>query len=249
MAGHSKWSNIQHRKGRQDARRARLFAKLIREVTVAARLGGAEPGSNPRLRLALEQAATNNVPKDSLTRAMQRGDPQDGRELEELLLEAFGPGGTAILIESLTDNHTRTIAEVRHCLNKSGAGKLADGDVGRLFRRMGRVRLAPGAREEEALEAVLENGAEDVATEHGQLVIYCSMEHLQAVRNALDSTGLRVEAAECLMRPEQRLPLEAADARRLEQLLGALEELQDVQKVYSNGPVPERADGAYRTEH
>ena len=235
MAGHSKWSNIQHRKGRQDARRGRIFSKLIREITVAARLGGPDPASNPRLRLALDQAATNNVPKENLERAIQRGGGLDNdRNLEEISLEAFGPGGSALLIESLTDNRTRTIADVRHCLSKGGGKLVGGGDVTRLFRRTGRIWSAPDAREEAILEVALEHEAEDVVTENGRVAVYAPMDKIQNLRDALQTAGLPIETAECILHPEQKLVIAEKDRQRLEKLQFALEDLEDVQKVYSN---------------
>ena len=241
MAGHSKWANIQHRKGAQDARRGKLFTKLIREVTVAARLGGMDAKSNPRLRAAIEKALAGNVPKDTVDRAIRRaaGD-QDGQDIEEVRYEGYGPGGTAVMVDCLTDNRKRTVAEVRHVFSRCGGNLGLDGSVGYLFQKAGQLSFATGTDEESLMEAALEGGADDVITQpDGTIDVITSPERFGDVKDSMISAGFEPVFAEVAMVPITSVSLELEDARRIIKLLEMLEDLEDVQQVYSNADLSE----------
>ncbi|MGH8427767.1 MAG: YebC/PmpR family DNA-binding transcriptional regulator [Gammaproteobacteria bacterium] len=243
MSGHSKWANIQHRKNAQDARRGRIFTRLVREVSTAVRIGGADPDSNPRLRLALDRANAANVPKDNLERAIKRaaGD-LEGQVIEEVGYEGYAPGGVAVLVECMTDNRNRTVADVRHAFGKHGGNLGADGSVGYLFNRAGLIRIAADANEERVLEAALEAGAEDVTRdEEGVFEVLTDPNDFEAVRDALRAAGFAIGEAEITMRPGNWIELDADTAERVLKLLDALEELDDTQQVYTNARFPAEA--------
>ena len=229
MAGHSKWANIQHRKGRQDARRGKVFTRLIKEITVAARLGGSDAASNPRLRLAIDRARAENMPNDNIQRAVQRGTGElEGVSYEEIRYEGYGVGGAAIIVDCLTDNRTRTVAEVRHAFAKNGGNLGSDGSVAYLFKHCGQFVFAPGASEDALMEAGLEAGAED-----GSIELVCAPGDFATVKEALDKAGLKPELAELTMKPSMEHQLAGEDAAKMRRLLDALEGLDDVQNVYT----------------
>ena len=235
MAGHSRWANIQHRKGRQDAKRGKVFTKLIKEVSVAARLGGGDPASNPRLRLALEKARAENLPGENIQRAIQRGTGSlEGVAYEEIRYEGYGVSGAAVMVDCLTDNRTRTVAEVRHAFTKNGGNLGADGSVAYLFKHCGQVVFAPGTSEERVMEAALEAGAEDVVTnEDGSIEVISTPHEFEQVKAALEKAGLKPGIAEVTMKPATEVALAGEDAARMRRLLDALENLDDVQEVYT----------------
>ncbi|GIL07087.1 MAG: putative transcriptional regulatory protein [Betaproteobacteria bacterium] len=239
MAGHSKWANIQHRKNRQDAKRGSLWTKIIREVTVAARDGGADPGMNPRLRLALEKARLANVPKDKLQNAIARGAGKlEGVNYEEVRYEGYGIGGAAVMIDCVTDNRTRTVAEVRHALSKHGGNLGTDGSVAFNFKHCGQFLFAPGTSEDKVMEAALEAGAEDVATnEDGSIEVICAPGDFEAVKQALAKAGLAPEVAEVTMKPLAETVLRGEDGQKMQRLLDALDDLDDVQAVYTTAAI------------
>lgn len=239
MAGHSKWANIQHRKGRQDEKRGRIFTRIIKEVTVAAKLGGADPNTNPRLRLAMDKAGDANMPKDKVQEAIKRGTGQlDGVDYEEIRYEGYGIGGAAVIVDCLTDNRTRTVAEVRHAFSKHGGNLGTDGSVGFLFTHCGQIVFAPGTSEDRVMEIALEAGADDVLTdEDGAVEVLTPPHSLSAVRSALEAAGLTPEVAEVTMRPTTQTDLQGEDGQRMQKLLDALEGLDDVQEVYSNAVI------------
>lgn len=241
MAGHSKWANIQHRKGRQDAKRGRLFSRLIRELTVAARLGGADPGGNPRLRTAVDHALSSNVPKDAIERAVKRGaGGGEGENLEEARYEGYGPNGVAVMVDCLTDNRNRTVAEVRHVFTRYGGNLGTDGSVSYLFTKVGLFACAPGVEEEALLEAALEAGADDVmSNEDGSLDVLTAPDDFIRVKDALIKAGYAPETAEVTMRAAAGVALDLSGAQTMVRLLDALEDLNDVQKVYSNAEIPD----------
>ena len=240
MAGHSKWANIQHRKNAQDAKRGRMFTRLVREVSSAARVGGGDPATNPRLRLALEKANAANVPKDNLERAIKRAIGEAGADqIEEVTYEGYAPGGVAVLVECMTDNRNRTVADVRHAFSKYGGNLGADGSVGYLFDRVGLIRLAEDSDEERVIEAALEAGAEDVARdEEGAFEVTTDPNDFEDVRQGLAESGLAVAEAEITMRPASWVELDADTAESVLKLLDALEELDDTQQVYANARFP-----------
>jgi len=239
MAGHSKWANIQHRKGRQDAKRGTLWTKIIREVTVAARDGGPDPSMNSRLRLALDKARLGNVPKDKLQNAIARGAGKlEGANYEEIRYEGYGVGGAAIMIDCMTDNRTRTVAEVRHALAKHGGNLGTDGSVAFNFRHCGQIVFAPGTSEDKVMEAALEAGADDVIThDDGAIEVTCAPADFAAVRDALEKAGLTPEVAEVTMKPLADTPLTGEDGERMQKLLDVLEDLDDVQNVYTTADI------------
>jgi YebC/PmpR family DNA-binding regulatory protein len=239
MAGHSKWANIQHRKGRQDAKRGTLWTKIIREVTVAARDGGPDPSMNSRLRLALDKARLGNVPKDKLQNAIARGAGKlEGANYEEIRYEGYGVGGAAIIIDCMTDNRTRTVAEVRHALAKHGGNLGTDGSVAFNFRHCGQIVFAPGTSEDKVMEAALEAGADDVIThDDGAIEVTCAPADFAAARDALEKAGLTYEVAEVTMKPLADTPLTGEDGERMQKLLDVLEDLDDVQNVYSTADI------------
>ena len=241
MAGHSRWANIQHRKGRQDAKRGKIFTRLIREVTVAARLGGGEPGANPRLRLALEKARAENLPGDNIQRAIQRGTGSlEGAAYEEIRYEGYGAAGAAVMVDCLTDNRTRTVAEVRHAFSKNGGHLGSDGSVAFLFKHCGQFVFAPGTSEERVMEAALEAGAEDVLTnEDGSIEVICAPADFERVKAGLEKAGMSPGLAEITMKPATEVALAGEDAAKMRRLLEALESLDDVQEVYTTAALGE----------
>ncbi|MDX1433819.1 MAG: YebC/PmpR family DNA-binding transcriptional regulator [Gammaproteobacteria bacterium] len=239
MAGHSKWANIQHRKGAQDARRGKLFTKLIREVSAAARTGGPDPAANSRLRLAVDKALAGNVPKDTIERAIKRASgSQESEHIEEVRYEGYGPGGVAVMVECMTDNRNRTVGEVRHAFGKYGGNLGTDGSVAYLFTKVGQVSYPSGTSEDRIMEAALEAGAEDVVTnDDGSIDVLTDPDTFTEVRDALKKSGLEPEQAEVTMRPASWVSLELDDAERMVKLLEVLEDLDDVQQVYSNADI------------
>ena len=236
MAWHSKWANIQHRKGRQDEKRGRIFTRIIKEVTVAAKLGGADPTTNPRLRLAMDKAGDANMPKDKVQDAIKRGAGQlEGVDYEEIRYEGYGIGGAAVIVDCLTDNRTRTVAEVRHAFSKHGGNLGTDGSVAFLFKHCGLMLFAPGRSEDDVMEAALEAGADDVlVNDDGSIEVLTGPASLAQVRQAMAAAGLEPELAEVTMRPETQTELEGEDGEKMQKLLDALESLDDVQDVYTN---------------
>jgi YebC/PmpR family DNA-binding regulatory protein len=235
MAGHSKWANIKHRKAAADAKKGKVFTRLIKEITVAAKLGGGDAASNPRLRLAMDKAREANMAKDSVQNAVKRGTGQlEGVFYEEVRYEGYGPGGAAVIADCLTDNRTRTVAEVRHAFTKNGGNLGSDGSVAFLFKQCGQFVFAPGASEERIMEAALEAGAEDVvANEDGSVEVLCAPGDFHAVKAALGKAGLKAELAEVTLKPSSEAALAGNDAQRMRSLLDALESLDDVQDVYT----------------
>jgi YebC/PmpR family DNA-binding regulatory protein len=243
MAGHSKWANIQHRKGRQDAKRGKIFTRLIKEITVAARMGGGDPAMNPRLRLAVDKATENNMPKDNIERAIKRGTGDlEGVSYEEIRYEGYGIGGAAVIVDCLTDNRTRTVADVRHAFSKHGGNLGSDGSVAFLFRHCGQLVYAPGTPEDRLLDAALEAGAEDVVTnDDGSLEVITGPYDFPGVKAALEKAGFKAEMAEVTMKPATETVLEGEDAARMQKLLDALESLDDVQEVFTSAAMDEAA--------
>ena len=239
MAGHSKWANIKHRKAAQDARKGRLFTRLIREITVAARLGGED---HPRLRAAVERALAANIPRDTINRAVQRGQTAGNSEhLEEVIYEGYAPGGVALLVEVMTDNRNRAVAAIRHAFQRAGGSLGTDGSVAYLFRQRGWLALAADNEEDAVLEVALEAGAEDVVgNADGTWEVLSAPDRLLDVRDGLRQAGIEPRQAEVVQWPETRLSLEEAPGRRVLALINALEELEDVQNVYSNARFPEQ---------
>lgn len=236
MAGHSKWANIQHRKGRQDAKRGKVFTKLIKEVTVAARMGGGDPGSNPRLRLAIDKARAESMPKDNIENAIKRGTGQlEGVTYEEARYEGYGIGGAAVIVDCLTDNKTRTVADVRHAFSKHGGNMGTDGCVAFQFAHCGQLLFAPGTPEDGLLEAALDAGAEDVITnEDGSIEVITDPWAFSGIREALEKAGFVAEFGEVSMKAQNETPLCGEEAVRMQKLLDALEFLDDVQEVYTS---------------
>ncbi len=236
MAGHSKWANIQHRKGRQDAKRGKLFTRLIKEITVAAKLGGGDAGSNPRLRMAMDKAFDANMPKDTVQKAIQRGTGAvEGADYEEIRYEGYGIGGAAIIVDCLTDNRTRTVAEVRHAFSKNGGNLGTDGSVAFLFKHCGQFLFRPGTPEDKVMEAAVEAGAEDVTSDdEGGVEVICAPGDFATVKSGLERAGLRADVAEIVMKPLTETEMTGDDAARMSKLLDALENLDDVQQVYTN---------------
>ncbi len=241
MAGHSKWANIQHRKGRQDAKRGKLFTKLIREITVAAKLGGGDPDANPRLRAAIDGAKSQSMPKDTIERAVKRGaGGDDSGDLEEIRYEGYGPGGVAVMVDCMTDNKNRTVAEVRHAFSKCGGNLGTDGSVSYLFNKVGLISYPAGADEDVLMEAALEAGAEDVVTnDDGSVDIITGPDDLVDVKESLLGANLEPENAEVTMQASTSSALEQKSAETMLRLLDMLEDLDDVQKVYSNAEISE----------
>ena len=239
MAGHSKWANIQHRKGRQDEKRGRIFTRLIKEITVAAKLGGGDSGTNPRLRLAMDKASDANMPKDKVTDAIKRGTGQlEGVEYEEIRYEGYGIGGAAVIVDCMTDNRTRTVAEVRHAFSKHGGNLGTDGSVAFMFKHCGQLILAPGTSEDRVMEVALDAGAEDVITsEDGAIEVLCAPNDFQALKSALENAGFKPELSEITMRAATDSALAGEDGVKMQKLLDALEGLYDVQEVYTNAVI------------
>ncbi|MHB1124565.1 MAG: YebC/PmpR family DNA-binding transcriptional regulator [Ramlibacter sp.] len=236
MAGHSKWANIQHRKGRQDEKRGKVWTRVIREIMVAARQGGGDLSANPRLRLAVDKAKAANMPADTIKRNIDKATGNlEGVQYEEIRYEGYGIGGAAIIVDTMTDNKVRTVAEVRHAFSKYGGNMGTEGSVAFQFRNVGQLILAPGTSEDKVMEVALEAGADDViADEDGAIEVITDPAAFEAVKNALEQAGLRAEVAGVTMRPENTIELEGDDAARMQKLLDALEDLDDVQEVYHN---------------
>lgn len=239
MAGHSKWANIKHKKAATDAKRGKVWTRLIKEITVAARMGGGDIASNPRLRLAVDKAADANMPKDNVQRAISRGTGGlDGASYEEVRYEGYGIGGAAIIVECMTDNRVRTVAEVRHAFSKFGGNMGAEGSVAFLFKHCGQMLFAPGANEDALMEAALEAGAEDViADEEGGFEVLCGVNDLSNVKEALKKAGFEPDMAEVVMKPSTETVFTGDDAVKMQKLLDALENLDDVQEVFSNAVI------------
>jgi YebC/PmpR family DNA-binding regulatory protein len=239
MAGHSKWANIKHRKAAADAKKGKVFTRLIKEITVASKLGGADPNANPRLRLAMDKAREANMTKDSVQNAIKRGAGQlDGVSYEEVRYEGYGAGGAAVMVDCLTDNRTRTVAEVRHAFTKNGGNVGSDGSVAFLFKHCGQLLFAPGTSEDKVMEAAIDAGAEDVVrNEDGSVEVLCAPADFAAVREALEKAGLQPELAEITMKATTEAELGGDEAARMRQLLDALENLDDVQNVYTTAVV------------
>lgn len=235
MAGHSKWANIQHRKGRQDAKRGKIFTRLIKEITVAAKMGGGDPGMNPRLRLAVDKAYDNNMPKDNIERAIKRGaGGLDGANYEQIRYEGYGPSGAAVIVDTLTDNRTRTVAEVRHAFTKYGGNMGSEGSVAFLFKHVGQLLYAPGTNEDKLMEAALEAGADDVvANDDGSIEVVTSPYEFAKVKAALEKAGFKAELGEVTMKPANETDMAGEDAAKMGKLLDTLESLDDVQDVYT----------------
>ncbi|OSI10297.1 YebC/PmpR family DNA-binding transcriptional regulator [Neisseria zoodegmatis] len=236
MAGHSKWANIRHKKERQDAKRGKIFTRLIKEITVAAKMGGGDPSSNPRLRLAMDKAVSNNMPKDNIQRAIDKGTGNlEGVEYVELRYEGYGIGGAALMVDCLTDNKTRTVADVRHAFNKNGGNLGTDGCVAFNFVHQGYLVFAPGVDEDALMEAALEAGAEDVvAHEDGSLEVITAPNDWAGVKAALEAAGFQSEDGDVTMRAQNETELSGEDAEKMQKLIDALEDLDDVQDVYTS---------------
>ncbi len=239
MAGHSKWANIQHRKGAQDAKRGKLFTKLIREISVAARLGDPDPASNSRLRLAVDKALAGNVPKDTIERAIKRASGDlDSESIEEVRYEGYGPGGVAVMVDCMTDNRNRTVADVRHAFSKFGGNLGTDGSVAYLFTKLGQISFSSGSDEDRILEAALEAGADDIVNnEDGSIDVLTAVDRFTEVRDALRAMKLEPEQAEVTMRASTSVRLTLNDAQSMVKLLETLEDHDDVQQVYSNADI------------
>ena len=241
MAGHSKWANIKHRKAAQDAKRGKVFTKLIRELVVAAKQGGPNPEDNPRLRAAVDKALGANMTRDTIDRAIARGaGTNEADNMEELTYEGYAPGGIAVLVEVMTDNRNRTVAEVRHAFTKRGGNLGTDGSVAYLFSRVGQISFAPGADEEQIMDVALEAGAEDIeANDDGSIDVTTAWEEFTAVKQALESAGLEPEGGEVTMIASTTVPVDADGAEKIMGLVDALEDLDDVQNVYTNVDIPD----------
>jgi len=239
MAGHSKWANIKHRKAAADAKKGKVFTRLIKEITVAAKLGGGDPDANPRLRLALDKAREANMTKDSVQSAIKRGTGTlEGVTYEEARYEGYGPGGAAVLVDCLTDNRTRTVADVRHAFTKNGGNLGSDGSVAFLFKHCGQFVFAPGTSEDKVMEAGLDAGAEDVMkNDDGSVELICAPADFASVKQALDKAGLKPEFAEITMKATTEAALGGDDGARMRRLIEALENLDDVQDVYTTAVI------------
>ena len=241
MAGHSKWANIQHRKGRQDAKRGKVFTRLIKEITVAARMGGGNPNDNPRLRLAIDKGKAENMPGDNIDRAVKRGTGElEGVTYEEARYEGYGVGGATVMVDCLTDNKVRTVADVRHAFAKHGGNMGTDGCVSYLFKHCGQLVYAPGTSEDKVMEAAIDAGAEDVITnEDGSIEVITAPHDFSAVKAALEKAGLKAELADVTYKPSMETELQGDDAVKMQKLLDALESLDDVQDVYTSATLEE----------
>ena len=235
MAGHSKWANVQHRKNRQDAKRGKIFTRLIKEITVAARLGGGDPDTNPRLRLAMDKAYSSNMSKDNVERAIKRGTGGlEGVNYEQVRYEGYGIAGAAVMVDCLTDNKTRTVADVRHAFTKSGGNLGTDGSVAFLFKHCGQLVFAPGTDEAKLMDAAIESGAEDVITnDDGSIEVVTAPNDFVAVRTGLEKAGLKADLAEVTYKPTVENALKGEDAARMQKLLDNLEAIDDVQEVHT----------------
>ena len=241
MAGHSKWANIQHRKGRQDEKRGKAWTRVIREIMVAARLGGGDVSANPRLRLAIDKAKAVNLPVDTVKRNIDKATGNlEGVSYEEIRYEGYGIGGAAIIVDTMTDNRVRTVAEVRHAFSKYGGNMGTEGSVAFQFKHCGQFVFAPGASEDRLMEVALEAGADDVVSgDDGSIEVLCAVPSFEAVREALEAAGLKPEVAEVTMRAENPIELGGEDAARMQKLLDVLEDLDDVQDVFHNALIDE----------
>jgi YebC/PmpR family DNA-binding regulatory protein len=241
MAGHSKWANIKHKKAATDARRGKIWTRLIKEITVASRMGGPDVDANPRLRLAVDKAADANMPKENVTRAIQRGSGGlEGVNYEEVRYEGYGIGGAAIIVDCMTDNRVRTVAEVRHAFNKHGGNMGTEGSVAFMFKHCGQLMFAPGVDEDKLMEAALEAGADDVVQdEEGGFEVLCDPFAFAAVKEALEKAGFKAEVAEIIMKPATETIFAGEDAIKMQKILDALENLDDVQEVYTNALIEE----------
>jgi len=241
MAGHSKWANIKHKKAATDAKRGKIWTRLIKEITVAARMGGGDISANPRLRLAVEKAADANMPKDNVTRAIQRGTGDlEGVNYEEIRYEGYGLNGAAIIVDCLTDNRVRTVAEVRHAFSKFGGNMGTEGSVAFLFKHCGQLFFAPGTNEDALMEAALEAGADDVMQDdEGGFEVVCDPYEFANIKEKLEQAGFKSELAEITMKPSTETEFNGEDAVKMQKLLDALENLDDVQEVYTNAVIDE----------
>ncbi|MCS6765918.1 MAG: YebC/PmpR family DNA-binding transcriptional regulator [Candidatus Protistobacter heckmanni] len=239
MAGHSKWANIKHKKAATDAKRGKIWTRLIKEITVAAKLGGGDADANPRLRLAIDKATDANMPKDNIQRAIQRGvGGADGANYDEIRYEGYGIGGAALIIDCLTDNRVRTVAEVRHALSKHGGNLGAEGSVAFMFQHVGQFFFAPGTPEDALMEAALEAGADDViGNDDGSFEVVCPPTEFLTVKATLEAKGLKAEASEVTMKPGNEVVFTGEDAEKMQKLLDAVEALDDVQDVYTNAVI------------
>ncbi len=239
MAGHSKWANIQHRKGRQDEKRGKVWTRIIREITVAARQGGADVSANPRLRLAIDKAKAANMPADRIKYNVDKASGNlEGINYEEIRYEGYGIGGAAIIVDTMTDNRVRTVAEVRHAFSKYGGNLGTEGSVAFQFKHCGQIVFAPGTSEDKVMEVALEAGAEDVVTDDdGAIEVLTAPADFEAVKDALDAAGLKADLAEVTMRAENPIDLAGDDAARMQKLLDVLEDLDDVQAVFHNAVI------------
>ena len=244
MAGHSKWANIQHRKNAQDAKRGKIFTKLVREISVAARQGGGDPSGNPRLRAAIDKALSANMTKDSIERAIKKATGElEGVAYEEVRYEGYAPGGVAVIVDCLTDNRVRTVADVRHAFSKFGGNLGTDGSVAFMFRKLGVLSYAPGADEDRITEAAIEAGADDVQVhpDDGSIEVLTAPDAFEAVRKAMEAAGLKPDEAEVTFRADNTVAVTGETAQQVAKLLDWLEDLDDVQNVYSNADLPEEA--------
>ena len=241
MAGHSKWANIKHKKAAQDAKRGKVFTRLIKEITVAARMGGGDPNSNPRLRLAVDKAYDQNMPKDNVERAIKRGSGDlDGVDYEEIRYEGYGIAGAAVMVDCMTDNRVRTVADVRHAFTKYGGNLGTDGSVSFLFKHCGQLIFAPETNEDKLIEAALEGGAEDViSNDDGSIEVITAPYEFITVKEALERAGFKAALAEVTMKPSNEALLTGDDAIKMQKLLDALESLDDVQNVYTTAALDE----------
>jgi YebC/PmpR family DNA-binding regulatory protein len=241
MAGHSKWANIQHRKGRQDEKRQRIWTRVVREIMVAARTGGGDPAANPRLRLAIEKAKAANMPADTVKRNIDKATGNlEGVTYEEIRYEGYGIGGAAIIVDTMTDNRVRTVAEVRHAFSKHGGNMGTEGSVAFQFKHCGQLIFAPGTSEDKVMEVALEAGAEDViADDEGAIEVLTSTADFEVVKNALEAAGLTADMAEVTMRAENSIDLSGDGAAKMQKLLDILEDLDDVQNVFHNATISE----------
>jgi len=241
MAGHSKWANIKHKKAAQDAKRGKVFTRLIKEITVAAKLGGGDANSNPRLRLAIDKAQEQNMPKDNIERAIKRGTGDlEGVSYEEIRYEGYGIGGAAVMVDCLTDNRARTVAEVRHAFTKHGGNLGTDGSVAFLFKHCGQFVFAPGTNEDKVMEVALDAGAEDVVSnDDGSLEVITAPNDFMQVQSALEKSGLKPELAEITMKPASETAMRGDDAAKMQRLLDALEGIDDVQEVHTTAVIEE----------
>lgn len=243
MAGHSKWANIRFRKGAQDAKRGKLFTKLIREITVATKAGGPDPDNNPRLRSAVDKGLSNNMKRDTIETAIKKGSgATDAEHFDEIRYEGYGPAGTAVMVDCLTDNKNRTVAEVRHAFNKSGGNLGTSGSVDYMFQKLGIINFSNEQDEDALIEAALEAGADDIVThEDGSFEVLTQPEEFMAIRDGLVAAGFAHEHAEVTMRADNLSPVVVKDAEKILRLLDVLEDLDDVQNVYSNADFPDEA--------